>query len=92
MLQISYPPRNGASLGSYLDFFGLFYFATPEIIGVEFRHRQTDRQTDRQRDRQTDRQTDRKTDRQIFDTVYGWVWIFFQSKFSTSLLASLVGG
>ena len=31
-----------------------------KIIGVEFRHRQTDRQTDRQ----------------IFDTVYGWVGVF----------------
>ena len=43
--------------------------------------------------RQTDRQTDRQTESQNIDTIYGWVCVFFhQSKYSTSLLASLVGG
>ena len=40
--------------------FGLFYLSSPEIIGVEFCHRQTDRQN--------------------FDTVYGWVCVFFSSQ------------
>ena len=34
---------------------------------------------------------DRQKDK-FFDTICGWVWIFFQSKFSTSLLTSLAGG
>ena len=82
MWQISYPPANGATLGSDLVkndlrrcpnfFFSLVYSASPEIIGVKVRYR--------------------RTDRQIFDTVYGWVCFFLQSKFSTSLLASLAGG
>ena len=43
MWQISYPPTNGASLGSY--FFSPFYFASPELIEVKICYRQMDRQT-----------------------------------------------
>ena len=46
------------------------YSASPKIIEVEIRHRQTDKQTDRQTNRQTDK---------FFDTIYGWVWIFSSS-------------
>ena len=44
--QCSYPPRNGASLGSYLSKNGCFwaYFASPEIIEVKICDRRTDRQ------------------------------------------------
>ena len=34
---------------------------------------------------------DRQSD-EFLDTIYGWVCFFLQSKFSTSLLASLAGG
>ena len=36
---------------------------------------------------------DRQTDRQNFDTIYGWVGVFFSSQnFLPPLLASLAGG
>jgi hypothetical protein len=47
--------------------FSLFYLAGPEIIGVEFRDRQTDRQTDRQ-------------SHEFLNTIYGRVCVFFSSQ------------
>ena len=44
--------------------FSPFYFASPEIIWVEF----------------CDRQTDRQTESQNIDTIYGWVCVFFSSQ------------
>ena len=51
MWQISNPPVNGASLGSYFCVKNLTLSKSglnnPEIIGVKVDHRQTDRQIDR---------------------------------------------
>ena len=100
MWQISYPPANGASLGSYLSKNGCFWAKAGKmgpikmalapkpanfLMGLLFLSWWRDEVKIRQMDRQTDRQI-------IWHHIQVCVWIFLRFIFATSLLASLAGG